>query len=95
MSALLVIVPGRSMMDDAVFHLLVAETGECLASHLCSSASFAKGDLYFNRPERIQEYSERFGAVDVQFIDDTDINEDDLVEKNHAFHDAQVKEAPK
>ena len=53
---LLVIVPESTVMNDCVFHLLVAETGEHLASHFCSNATFAPGDLYFGRKERIKEY---------------------------------------
>ena len=53
---LLVIAPKReSGMVDTVYHLLVAETGEHLASHLCSHYGFAYNDLYGTREERKEE----------------------------------------
>lgn len=69
-------------MKDTQFHLLVAETGEHLASHLCSHYGFAHGDLYGDRPERIEEWTKRFGEMEVKFIDDTDMTEEELLEKN-------------
>ena len=36
---------------DGIYYL-ITEEGECLASHLCSSKYYAKGDLYENRPEK-------------------------------------------
>lgn len=36
---------------DGVYSL-IADDGEALASHYCSSAGFALGDLEKNRPER-------------------------------------------
>ena len=85
MSILLVIAPGRDVLHDAVFSLLVAETGEFLASHLCSNASCAYGDLYGRRQERITEWEERFGDIEVRYIDETDITEEELVARNHKF----------
>lgn len=85
---LLVIVPGRDVNVDAVFHILVAETGEHLASHLCSHFGFAYGDLYANRPERIAEWTKRFGEIEVKYIDDINISEDELIKRNHAWHEA-------
>jgi len=83
---LLVIVPGQSAAyRDQVYYLVVAETGECLASHICSSSPYAMGDLYSNRPERIKSFGERFGEVEVKYIDETDINEEDLFERNQQF----------
>ena len=42
---------------DGMYYL-IAETGECLASHFCSCKYFAKGDLYERRPERIEKANE-------------------------------------
>ena len=67
MKTLLVIAPGRNVMRDCVFNLLVAETGEHLASHLCSHYGFAKSDLYEGRPERIEEFTKRFGEIEVKY----------------------------
>lgn len=82
---LLVIAPGRDVTRDAVFNLLVAETGEHLASHLCSHYGFAKSDLYNGRPERIEEFTKRFGEIEVKYIDETDISEDQLIERNQKW----------
>ena len=41
---LLVITPGQKVQRDAVFNILVAETGDHLASHICSNAGYAYGD---------------------------------------------------
>ena len=90
-ATLLVIVPGREVNYDAHFSLLVAETGEGLASHFCSHYGFAKGDLYSGRPERIKEYQERFGEVDVKFIDETDLTEDELIERNKIWYESLPK----
>lgn len=88
---LLVIAPGKNARKDSVFSLLVADTGECLASHLCSNYGFAKGDLYFNRPERIKEYKTRFGEVEIKFIDETGIKESDLIDRNKKWYNSLKK----
>jgi hypothetical protein len=86
---LLVIVPGREVHEDSVFHILVAETGEHLASHLCSNSGFAYGDLYKHRPERIAKWTARFGELDVKYIDETDIPESELLRRNHEWGEKQ------
>lgn len=80
---LLVIAPGQDVQEDAVFHILVAETGEHLASHVCSQAGFAYGDLYADRPERIKKWKERFGELEVKYINQTNITEEELKERNN------------
>lgn len=82
---LLVITPGTDVMQDCIFHLLVASTGEVLASHLCSHAGFAMSDLYSGRPERIEEFQKRFGEFEVKYIDETDITDDILLERNKVW----------
>lgn len=90
---LLVIVPGSDVRQDAVFNLLVAETGETLASHLCSESGFARGDLYYCRPERIEKYKKRFGEVEVKFINETDITMAELQKRNKEwYNNAKKKE---
>lgn len=89
MSTLLVIAPGKhEVRGDCCYTLLVAETGEPLASHICSDSGFAYGDLYGNRPERQEEWQERFGEIDVKYINETEISEDQLIERNHAWFDS-------
>ena len=85
-STLLVIYPGRDVTETHVFTLLVAETGEGLANHLCSHSGYAYDDLYGNRPERKEKYAERFGKVEVKFIDQVDLTEEELLRRNKEFH---------
>ena len=83
---LLVIAPGNEVIHDAIFYLFVADTGECLASHLCSSYCFAKSDLYERIPERIEEFTKRFGECEVKFINETSITKDELMERNNIWY---------
>lgn len=93
MKTLLVIAPGNNVQwGDRVFNILVAETGEHLASHLCSGPGFAYGDLYGDRKERKEKWIERFGELEVKFINETDISEDVLVERNKRWYESLPKE---
>lgn len=91
MKTLLVITPGRNAIKDDVFDILVAETGEHLASHFCNHYTFAYGDLYANRPERIAKWTERFGEFEVKYIDDTDLSEAELVSRNKQWYQSIKK----
>lgn len=92
MKKLLVITPGSRRRSDSVFYLLDPETGEALASHFCSHALFAKSDLYEGRPKRIEAYTERFGEIEVKFIDETNIKEEELIAKNKEFYKEKTDE---
>lgn len=81
----LYIVDNGKVMDDTLY-ALVAETGEALDGHLCSSKSFAKGDLYENRLERKEEYKKRFGNVEVLFLGDDEMTEDELMKRNKEWN---------
>lgn len=88
---LLVIYPGKK--DDVwnnVYTLLDAETGEALASHFCTNYGYAMGDLYSQRPERIKIWKERFGEVEVKFIDETDISPEELQRRNKEWYEAEI-----
>jgi len=87
MKTLLVIAPGQEVMTDCVFNILVAETGEVLAAHFCSNSSFAYYDLYARRPERIKEWTERFGELDVKYINETDISVETLLQRNNEWYE--------
>lgn len=63
-------------------YYLITEEGEVLASHFCSSEAFAEGDLYYNCPERIKEYKERFGDVELLWVGDDDMTEEELIKRN-------------
>jgi hypothetical protein len=87
MKTLLVIDPGKDKeQHEGVFNILVAETGEHLASHYCSNWTFAWGDLYADRPERIAEWTERFGEFEVKFLTDTEITRDELIRRNKEWY---------
>ncbi len=91
---MLVIVKGNSFgnMGDASYHLLVADTGEHLASHVCSHKGYAKSDLYSGRPERIKKFTERFGEIEVKHIEETDISEDEIYDRNKQWYESTHKE---
>lgn len=52
---------------DGIYYL-ITEEGEGLASHWCSNRWYAEGDLYSRRPERIKEFTERFGEFSVDYL---------------------------
>lgn len=70
---------------DGVYYL-ITEEGEVLATHWCSSKWYAIGDLYEHRPERIEEYSNRFGEFEVLYLGDDDMTNDELHERNQRFY---------
>jgi hypothetical protein len=84
---LLVIYPGKDA-GDCPYNLFVAETGEHLASHYCSHAGYAKSDLYTGREERIKEFTDRFGEIEVKFLEDTDLTWDEFKERNKQWYKA-------
>ena len=45
---------------------LVAENGEILFTHFCSSIGWAYGDLYDDRPDRQKMLKERFGTFEIE-----------------------------
>lgn len=68
-------------------YFLVSEEGECLASHWCSNKWFAKGDLYENRPERIERYTKRFGACECLYLGEDDMTKEELLRRNKKFYE--------
>lgn len=90
---LLVIAPGQNTpYGDCAYNILVAETGQVLASHLCSGPEFAYGDLYGDREERKKEWIKKFGELEVKYIDETDITEAELLKRNKAWYKSTKKE---
>lgn len=63
-------------------YYLITEEGEALASHWCSNIGFAWGDLYYNRPERIKEFTERFGEFSVDYLGCDSMTMEELVALN-------------
>lgn len=69
---------------DGIYEL-IADDGEYLASHWCSSKNFAEGDLEANRPERKAEWKKRFGEYQVLFLGDDDMTKDELIKRNKSW----------
>lgn len=69
---------------DGMYYL-IAETGEGLASHFCSCKYFAKGDLYERRPERIEEFTKRFGNIEVLYLGEDNMTVDKLIDLNEKW----------
>jgi hypothetical protein len=66
-------------------YTLVAEDGEGMCSHLCSSASYAKHDLYSGRPERAQMFAEK-GITEVAYLKDSpEMTEEHLLDLNRKW----------
>ena len=76
----------ENMMDsvDGVYYL-ITEEGECLATHLCSSKWFAKGDLYERRPERIEKFTKRFGECECLYLGEDDMTAEKILELNKKY----------
>lgn len=75
---------------NTVFHL-VTEDGEPLASHFCTNEHFAEGDLYYNRPERKEEYKKRFGEIELLWIGDDDMTVEELIKRNREWFKNQTE----
>jgi len=88
---LLVIAP--SVGYDCPFHILVAETGEHLASHFCTNERYAYGDLYADRKERIEEWTKRFGEFEVKYLNQTEITPEDLFARNEVWYNSHKHKA--
>lgn len=86
MKKTLVIYPGSDVEEDSPFYILDPETGEGLASHYCSGSFFAKGDLHDDRPERLEEWKNKFGVeTEAKFIDETNYKWEEILKKNQTF----------
>jgi len=84
---LLIIYPSKELKTHMYIQyvLVIPETGEILFTHMCSNSFFAYGDLYGHRLERKKELMHRFGEIEIKFIDETILNETELIDKmkNH------------
>jgi hypothetical protein len=86
MKAYIISATDEGTEDIDGIYTLVTETGVPLASHLCSNRSFAEGDLYFNRPERVTEFTERFGEMQILHMGADDMTNEKLLT---IYHKAQ------
>lgn len=66
-------------------YFLIGEDGEGFASHWCSNKWYAHGDLYYRRPERITEFTERFGEFEVDYLGCDDMTMERLIELNQKW----------
>ena len=86
----LIIYPKSTVYKDSSFYLLDPDTGEVLATHFCSGAEWAKYDLHDARPQRLEEWRNKFGKeTEAKFIDETDYNWEEIYAKNQASKDKE------
>ena len=64
---------------------LITDEGEVLASQWCSGRWFADEDLYHRRPERVKEFTERFGEFNVDFLGCDSMTMKELIALNHKW----------
>lgn len=69
-------------------YYLITADGECLGGHYCSNKSYAIGDLYLHRPERIDLYEQRFGNVEVMYFGEDDMTIGELQTLNRQWAEA-------
>lgn len=84
----LIIVPDKyAARGDCPYYLLVKDTGEILASHICSSGGFAIIDLWNTRKDIQKDVGGRFGEIELKYIGESDISEEELIRRNNEFYD--------
>lgn len=78
----IIIPPGKTAdhFGEGIY-ALVAEDGEHLASHFCSSSYYAESDLYGRRPER-QPMFEAKGITEFVWLADSGLTLDELLRRN-------------
>ena len=87
-----IIIGGKNNYKDGVFDL-IAEDGEHLASHYCSGASYAEGDLYKNRPERKKKFDKK-GITEFVWLEDSGITNEELLKRNKEWYKKSQKNEP-
>lgn len=79
----LVIYPESNTYKDSIFYLFDPDTGECLATHFCSSSGWAKSDLHDDREDRLKAWKEEYNEeTEAKFIDETDYKLEEILGKN-------------
>lgn len=78
----LYVIPSKG--NNCSFYLCDLESGEVLASHFCSHELFAKGDLYENKPERQEKFTEKYNSeIKVKFFNEqSDMTEPEFTQLN-------------
>lgn len=75
---------GIDNIDGVYF--LITEEGELLASHICSNKSYALGDLYTHRKERIEKFEDKFGTFSVDYLGNDEMTWKELLRRNEKFY---------
>ena len=73
--------------SNQLFYLADIQSGEVLASHICSFEGYAKNDLFNDRKDRKIKYAEKYNEeVQVKFFNEQRLmTEDEFTEKNQAW----------
>lgn len=71
----------------------MAETGEVLASHLCSHICFMNGDLHDTRPERKEKWKEQFGEYEIVSLPQGEKPPQDVLERNKSLGEEATRNA--
>jgi hypothetical protein len=77
---------------QGIYHL-VTETGEHVASHLCSHAGFARGDLVDRPVARNLAWQQRFPEHRVLWLGEDAMTREELIRRNEAWHAAEEGQA--
>ena len=79
---------GIDNIDGAYF--LITEEAELLTTHLCSNKSYALGDLYTHRKERIKKFEDRFGEFSVDYLGSDEMTWEELLKRNKKFYEENL-----
>lgn len=79
------IIDGPDDRGEGAYYL-IREDGKTLASHLCSHAGYAEGDLFGNRPER-KAMLEENNITEYVWLDKSGITRDELLARNKKYHE--------
>lgn len=88
---LLIITPGSNTVQPSIFHVTDSKTGEVVGQKHCLGPLFAKGDI---AAEYDAEFTEKYGAFELKFINETNITLDELVCLNAEFEGQETPKSP-
>lgn len=73
-------------------YTLVEDTGRGIASHFCSHAGYARGDLHDRRDERKEKWKKEFGEYEILMIGDDELTRDELLKRNEEWWEKEGKD---
>lgn len=73
--------------------IAMADTGEVLASHICSHIGYMNGDLHDNRPERKEAWKTKFGEYEIVSLPQGQIPPQEVLDKNTELGKEATKNA--